>query len=105
VIKNQLPELSGFARSLELDKAAVLAAMPLIWSNGQVEGQVTRLKLDLLHNSSCSSIWQECSCGFDRTTLYGGCQTQATVNAVVDDANHCSEGVIVQLNSVSEPVC
>lgn len=38
-------ELRNFAKSLQRDKAAVLAAMSLPWSNGQVEGQVNRLKI------------------------------------------------------------
>jgi transposase len=38
-------ELSGFAEGLKQDEAAVKAALSLEWSNGQVEGQVTRLKL------------------------------------------------------------
>jgi transposase len=38
-------ELSGFATGLRQDEAAVKAALSLEWSNGQVEGQVTRLKL------------------------------------------------------------
>jgi len=37
--------LGSFAQSLQQDKAAVLAALTLPWSNGQVEGQVNRLKL------------------------------------------------------------
>jgi transposase len=37
--------LARFATSLQRDEAAVLAAMRLPWSNGQVEGQVHRLKL------------------------------------------------------------
>jgi transposase len=37
--------LARFAASLCNDEAAVLAAMSLPWSNGQVEGQVHRLKL------------------------------------------------------------
>jgi transposase len=37
--------LARFAASLCNDEAAVLAAMNLPWSNGQVEGQVHRLKL------------------------------------------------------------
>lgn len=45
VIKNRIPELSGFARTMEKDKKAVLASLILPWSNGQVEGQVNRLKL------------------------------------------------------------
>jgi transposase len=45
VIENKVPELSNMARSLEKDKNAVLAALTLPWSNGQVEGQVNRLKL------------------------------------------------------------
>ena len=39
-----IPELQGVARSLWLDRAAVEAAVRLDWSNGQVEGQVNRLK-------------------------------------------------------------
>jgi transposase len=38
-------ELRGFAESLKQDEAAVRAALRLEWSNGQVEGQVNRLKL------------------------------------------------------------
>lgn len=38
-------ELSGFAAGLRQDEQAVRAALMLPWSSGQVEGQVTRLKL------------------------------------------------------------
>jgi transposase len=38
-------ELFGFAESLHKDEAAVRAALRLPWSNGQVEGQVNRLKM------------------------------------------------------------
>jgi transposase len=38
-------ELRSFAESLQKDEAAVRAALRLEWSNGQVEGQVNRLKL------------------------------------------------------------
>jgi transposase len=38
-------ELCGFAAGLRQDEAAVRAALSLEWSNGQVEGQVNRLKL------------------------------------------------------------
>lgn len=38
-------ELHGFAAGLRQDEQAVRAALTLPWSNGQVEGQVTRLKL------------------------------------------------------------
>ena len=38
-------ELHGFAAGLHQDEAAVKAALTLPWSSGQVEGQVTRLKL------------------------------------------------------------
>ncbi len=38
-------ELRGFAASLRQDEQAVRAALALPWSSGQVEGQVTRLKL------------------------------------------------------------
>ena len=40
-----LPPLQSLAASLGRDKAAVLAALELPWSNGQVEGHVNRLKL------------------------------------------------------------
>jgi transposase len=38
-------ELSGFVEGLKQDEAAVKAALSLEWSNGQVEGQINRLKL------------------------------------------------------------
>jgi transposase len=37
--------LGSFAQHLRKDEAAVLAALRLPWSNGQVEGHVHRLKL------------------------------------------------------------
>jgi transposase len=40
-----IPELQRFANGLERDKATVLAGLTLIHSNGQGEGQVTRIKL------------------------------------------------------------
>jgi transposase len=40
-----LPALKGFARGLRRDAAAVAAAFSSPWSQGQVEGQITRLKL------------------------------------------------------------
>lgn len=45
VIEYKIPELRSLARSLQKEEAAVLAALSLPWSNGQVEGQVNRLKL------------------------------------------------------------
>ncbi len=38
-------ELRGFASGIKRDYAAVQAALSLPWSQGQVEGQITRLKL------------------------------------------------------------
>lgn len=38
-------ELRGFATHLQQDHAAVRAALSFPWSNGQTEGQITRLKL------------------------------------------------------------
>jgi transposase len=38
-------ELHSFAAGLRQDEAAVRAALQLPWSNGQTEGQITRLKL------------------------------------------------------------
>jgi transposase len=40
-----IEEFRSFVRGIERDKAAVIAALTLSVSNGQVEGQVTRLKL------------------------------------------------------------
>ena len=45
VADSQIPELRSFANSLEQDKKAVEAALQYEWSNGGVEGHVTRLKL------------------------------------------------------------
>jgi transposase len=42
---SMIPELQRFANGLERDKAAVLAGLTLVHSNGQTEGQVTRIKL------------------------------------------------------------
>lgn len=42
---SNVQELQRFANGLERDKAAVLAGLTLVHSNGQVEGQVTRIKL------------------------------------------------------------
>jgi transposase len=41
---SQLPSLIGFVSGIQRDYAAVRAAFELPWSNGQVEGQVNRLK-------------------------------------------------------------
>jgi transposase len=38
-------ELGSFALGIEQDAAAVRAALGLPWSSGQVEGQITKLKL------------------------------------------------------------
>jgi transposase len=40
-----VPTMRGFAAGLRQDYAAVAAAMEQVWSNGQVEGQITKLKL------------------------------------------------------------
>ncbi len=40
-----MPEISRFCDGLLRDAAAVTAAVILPWSNGQVEGQIHRLKL------------------------------------------------------------
>ncbi len=45
VTASQIKELQRFAKGLERDKAAVLAGLTLSHNNGQVEGQVTRIKL------------------------------------------------------------
>jgi transposase len=43
--QSALVELRGFASGIKRDYAAVKAALSLPWSQGQVEGQITRLKL------------------------------------------------------------
>ena len=40
-----ITELTRFATGLITDEAAVRAGLTLVWSNGQVEGNVNRLKL------------------------------------------------------------
>ena len=40
-----LPEISRFCDGLRRDESTVTAAVTLPWSNGQVEGQIHRLKL------------------------------------------------------------
>lgn len=42
---SHFPELHRFANGIEQDKAAVLVGLTLSHNNGQVEGQVTRIKL------------------------------------------------------------
>jgi transposase len=37
--------LASFGKGIVADQAAVLAALTQPWSNGQTEGQITRLKL------------------------------------------------------------
>jgi len=45
VHESGLPELESFAQGVERDKAPVQAGLTLAINNGQVEGQVTRIKL------------------------------------------------------------
>lgn len=45
VANSDIPALRSFAAGIQRDKAAVLAGLSLEWSQGQVEGQITRLKL------------------------------------------------------------
>jgi transposase len=45
VTLSQIPEFRRLVRSINRDKAAVLAGLTLPWSQGQVEGQITKLKL------------------------------------------------------------
>jgi len=45
VLASSLVELVGFVSGILADKAAVMAALSLPWSNGQTEGQINRLKL------------------------------------------------------------
>ena len=42
---SQIKEMAGFAEGLNKDREAVKGALEYEWSNGQVEGQVNRLKL------------------------------------------------------------
>ncbi len=43
--KSEIKEMAGFAWGLKQDRQAVTESMNSQWSNGQVEGQVNRLKL------------------------------------------------------------
>jgi transposase len=43
--ENQIPEMQNFAESLMTDEAALRQALRSEWSNGQVEGQINRLKM------------------------------------------------------------
>ena len=43
--KSCVAELTSFANGLQRDLAAVTAGLSLSWSNGQVEGQINRLKM------------------------------------------------------------
>lgn len=45
VEESALPELESFAKGIRQDKAAVLAGLTLVYSNGPLEGHVNRLKL------------------------------------------------------------
>ncbi|MCC7164729.1 MAG: ISL3 family transposase [Anaerolineae bacterium] len=40
-----IPEFASFADGINSDRSAIRAALTLAWSNGQLEGQVNRLKL------------------------------------------------------------
>lgn len=42
-----VPELRTFAAGIKRDQASILAALTYEWSQGQVEGQINRLKPDL----------------------------------------------------------
>jgi len=44
-IRSGVPELRTFATGIKRDQAAILAALTYEWSQGQVEGQIHRLKL------------------------------------------------------------
>jgi transposase len=44
-LESEIPEMKGFIAGIQRDYEAVLAAVKQPWSNGQVEGQVHRLKL------------------------------------------------------------
>src|SRR6266700_3362320 len=43
--ESAVPELRTFATGMKRDQAAILAALTYAWSQGQTEGQITRLKL------------------------------------------------------------
>ena len=44
-LEPEIPEMKSFIAGIQRDYEAVLAAVEQPWSNGQVEGQVHRLKL------------------------------------------------------------
>ena len=44
-IDSGVPELRTFATGIKREQASIVAALTYEWSQGQVEGQITRLKL------------------------------------------------------------
>lgn len=44
-LASNVPDLHAFAAAIERDHAAVRAALVEEWSSGQIEGQITRVKL------------------------------------------------------------
>jgi len=59
VFASSLKPLHTFATGLERDRAAVRASVTSLWSNGQTEGHIQRLKL-LTHRVVCdqtSNVW------------------------------------------------
>ena len=50
-----VPELARFAAGVQADGVAVAAALTEVWSDGQVEGQVNRLKIAAADCPDCHS--------------------------------------------------
>jgi transposase len=48
--------VASFARDVTNDESAVRAAIALPWSNGQTEGQITRLKLVKRQMYGCGKL-------------------------------------------------
>ncbi len=54
--------MSMFAEGIAADKVAITAAVTETWSNGQTEGQVTKLKLV---NARCTDAPRSICCALD----------------------------------------
>jgi transposase len=76
-----VPELQGFAAGLQRDKQAVMAALSLPYSNGQVEGQINRLKFIKHSMYGRASICCENGCSpHSSPQLHQNCGGRATFN-------------------------
>jgi transposase len=75
VANSEIAALRSFAAGIQRDKAAVLAGLTLEWSQGQVEGQITRLKLL-------------------KRGMYGRAKLDLLRQRMLYEAEQCSQGML-----------